>query len=391
MLTAGGAGSPSRLKLDPQSVLMGAMRLEPAVAATGKASPVTQAATDRAGLSALTVSAPAVRLKSPPDLPATVRWTAGVAGPVPARVQGQQSPQMAQSPAPSQPPQVSPRPQFPQPGQLQSTTPAVAVQEPAVVPTPPAGDPLLSAVFTPAPKVPALPSAPIQASGAAADVVAAAVVSPAQAWLAPHDINPLASAIPRPAMPAESLQPGDRLSDRAALEADLADRTAASASLSAALAQPAVALAPSAPTPGTTMARPEATAGAALAAGAAVDPGRLQVDLQSPDLGQMRLDLAIDPGGNARLVVHAASESAALSLGERTGQLVDAMREMGLSLQVDVRQGGGQGAGANPQPSGSPPGHAASARDASLPLSTPAAAAPARRSPAHPQALSFYA
>ncbi len=293
--------------------------------------------------------------------------------------------------------QVGQRPPLGQTGQMaalrqlpldaQAHAAVAAAPQPAAVPAPRAGDPLLPAAAAPAVRLPALAGVPLQASGPAATAAA----SPAPVPWPLQGLDALASAMPRPSMTTESLRPGDRLPERAALDADLADPLAASTSPSAALAQPAVALSPSTLSPAA--ARLEATAGvgAALAAGAAVDPGRLQLDLQSPDMGQMRLDLAIDPGGNARLVVHAASESAALSLGERTGQLVDAMREMGLSLQVDVRQGGGQGAGANPQPPGSAPSHAVAVRDSVPTISTPAGAAPARRPPAHPRALSFYA
>jgi len=73
-----------------------------------------------------------------------------------------------------------------------------------------------------------------------------------------------------------------------------------------------------------------------------VDAGRLQLQMQSAELGPMSLDMALDAAGHAHLIVHAATESLALSLGERTGQLVDAMRDMGLTVQVDVRQGGSQ-------------------------------------------------
>jgi hypothetical protein len=81
---------------------------------------------------------------------------------------------------------------------------------------------------------------------------------------------------------------------------------------------------------------------AAEPARANVDSGRLQLQMQSAELGPMSLDMALDAAGHAHLIVHAATESLALSLGERTGQLVDAMRDMGLTVQVDVRQGGSQ-------------------------------------------------
>jgi hypothetical protein len=84
------------------------------------------------------------------------------------------------------------------------------------------------------------------------------------------------------------------------------------------------------------------TALAAEPARANLDAGRLQLQMQSAELGPMSLDMALDAAGHAHLIVHAATESLALSLGERTGQLVDAMRDMGMTVQVDVRQGGSQ-------------------------------------------------
>lgn len=125
-----------------------------------------------------------------------------------------------------------------------------------------------------------------------------------------------------------------------------------------------------------------------------IDSGRLQLQMQSAELGPMSLDMALDAAGHAHLIVHAATESLALSLGERTGQLVDAMRDMGLTVQVDVRQGGPQagftGGGAAGQQA-SPDanrGGAAPPEPRALPI---VPAAPRRPAATESGALSFYA
>ena len=133
---------------------------------------------------------------------------------------------------------------------------------------------------------------------------------------------------------------------------------------------------------------------AAEPARANVDSGRLQLQMQSAELGPMSLDMALDAAGHAHLIVHAATESLALSLGERTGQLVDAMRDMGLTVQVDVRQGGSQagftGGGAAGQQA-SPDANRAGAAPAE-PRALPIIPATPRRPAATASgALSFYA
>ena len=125
-----------------------------------------------------------------------------------------------------------------------------------------------------------------------------------------------------------------------------------------------------------------------------LDSGRLQLQMQSAELGPMSLDMALDAAGHAHLIVHAATESLALSLGERTGQLVDAMRDMGLTVQVDVRQGGSQagftGGGAAGQQA-SPDANRAGAAPAE-PRALPIIPATPRRPAATASgALSFYA
>jgi hypothetical protein len=71
-------------------------------------------------------------------------------------------------------------------------------------------------------------------------------------------------------------------------------------------------------------------------------PGRLQLDLQTADGAPIRVDMTFDAAGGAQLVVHAHSDATAGSLIERSAQLVDAMRDLGLTVEVDVRQGSGQ-------------------------------------------------
>ena len=125
-----------------------------------------------------------------------------------------------------------------------------------------------------------------------------------------------------------------------------------------------------------------------------VDSGRLQLQMQSAELGPMSLDMALDAAGHAHLIVHAATESLALSLGERTGQLVDAMRDMGLTVQVDVRQGGSQAgftgggaAGQQASPDANRAG-AAPTEPRALPINP---ATPRRPAATASGALSFYA
>ena len=133
---------------------------------------------------------------------------------------------------------------------------------------------------------------------------------------------------------------------------------------------------------------------AAEPARANVDSGRLQLQMQSAELGPMSLDMALDAAGHAHLIVHAATESLALSLGERTGQLVDAMRDMGLTVQVDVRQGGSQAgftgggaAGQQASPDANRAG-AAPTEPRALPINP---ATPRRPAATASGALSFYA
>lgn len=70
-------------------------------------------------------------------------------------------------------------------------------------------------------------------------------------------------------------------------------------------------------------------------------PARMQLQLDAPGLGPLSLDVRLDGRGQAHVVVHAATEAARQSLGERAPDLVQTMQGLGLSVQVDVQQGGG--------------------------------------------------
>lgn len=129
-------------------------------------------------------------------------------------------------------------------------------------------------------------------------------------------------------------------------------------------------------------------------------PEQLQLQINLPDLGPLRLDMQLDASGQAQLLLQTGSAALAQTLGEHTHQLVDAMRELGLVVQVDVRHDGtaaGGSAGSGGQP-GSQQGGFQSANQGPhahrQAQSTAATLAPAakRPAPAHPDnALSYYA
>jgi hypothetical protein len=125
-------------------------------------------------------------------------------------------------------------------------------------------------------------------------------------------------------------------------------------------------------------------------------PGRLQLDLQTADGTPIRVDMSFDPAGGAQLVVHANSHAAAQSLIERSAQLVDAMRDLGLAVDVDVRQGSGQTFGASTADGGTSSGSRRPPPDSDPVASRTVAGvtSPARspaRNPDISAALSFYA
>jgi hypothetical protein len=160
-------------------------------------------------------------------------------------------------------------------------------------------------------------------------------------------------------------------------------------SAAAAVSAPAAAAAPALPLP--------AQAGL---------PGQLQLQINLPDLGPLRLDMQLDASGQAQLLLQTGSAALAQTLGEHTHQLVDAMRELGLAVQVDVRHdsagtSGSAGSGGNPS-SQQGTGHGgfqsanqgANTHPHRQSQSTADTLAPAasRPAPAHPDnALSYYA
>lgn len=72
-------------------------------------------------------------------------------------------------------------------------------------------------------------------------------------------------------------------------------------------------------------------------------PQKLQIDIDNGEAGQIRMDMVFSEPGHAALVVHASSEAQSQLLDERSQQLVDNLRELGLEVQVSVRQGSTQG------------------------------------------------
>lgn len=118
------------------------------------------------------------------------------------------------------------------------------------------------------------------------------------------------------------------------------------------------------------------------------------MNLQTSEWGPVGLSLSTDGQGGAVVVVQAASEAAQQALSQRSPDLVDTMQALGLTVQVDVRQGpwGGGAAGGGgqmPQPQ-SPPQPPQDSADVARPaVATPArgAAIPATGG----SALNFYA
>ena len=69
--------------------------------------------------------------------------------------------------------------------------------------------------------------------------------------------------------------------------------------------------------------------------------GRAVMEITSPDLGALKIDLSIDGKGVARMVVEASTSAARDQLEQGMRQLHDDFAGLGLSLNVDLRQGGG--------------------------------------------------
>lgn len=68
--------------------------------------------------------------------------------------------------------------------------------------------------------------------------------------------------------------------------------------------------------------------------------GRAVMEITSPDLGALKIDLSIDGRGSARLIVEATTHAARDQLEQGLRKLNDEFAGMGLSLNVDLRQGG---------------------------------------------------
>lgn len=131
---------------------------------------------------------------------------------------------------------------------------------------------------------------------------------------------------------------------------------------------------------------------------APLDAGRLHLQVESPETGRLDLDLRFDGTGGAQLVVQTDSIAREQALAERAGQLVDAMRDLGLQVQVDVRHGGGQGGASGEAAGGQPQGGGAgrSPRPHRVPDAPADSAPPAwpvdrRTAPPDGRALHLYA
>ena len=95
----------------------------------------------------------------------------------------------------------------------------------------------------------------------------------------------------------------------------------------------------------------EAAARFSEAASASGVPQKLQIDIDNGEAGRIRMDMVFSEPGHAALVVHASSEAQSQLLGERSQQLMDTLRELGLVVEVSVRQGGTQGGASDGRPS----------------------------------------
>jgi hypothetical protein len=66
--------------------------------------------------------------------------------------------------------------------------------------------------------------------------------------------------------------------------------------------------------------------------------GQVVMELTPPDESKFKIDLSISQQGVARLVVDGASESTRLRLEQTVSGLQDQFQQMGLQLQLDMRQ-----------------------------------------------------
>jgi hypothetical protein len=69
--------------------------------------------------------------------------------------------------------------------------------------------------------------------------------------------------------------------------------------------------------------------------------GRIAIELTPPGQGTLRIDLRIDQTGQAHLIVEGASDATKARLDHGGQQLKNDFAQMGLSLSLDLRQGGG--------------------------------------------------
>jgi len=97
--------------------------------------------------------------------------------------------------------------------------------------------------------------------------------------------------------------------------------------------------------------------------------GQVVMELTPPDESKFKIDLSISQQGVARLVVDGASESTRLRLELTVSSLQEQFQQMGLQLQLDMRQPQQQHAQARPDASGAPdlPGTARSERSDAQP------------------------
>ena len=165
-------------------------------------------------------------------------------------------------------------------------------------------------------------------------------------------VNVAADAVvtPAAAMPGDADLPteGDDMPDRAA--ADVAAPPALS-SLDGPLAgfalvpgSPVGSAAPLAAAPAAasaTVVVPAARVNDELIGLAKGGGGRAVMEITSPDLGSLKIDLQLDGQGSARRVVEASSHDARDQLEQGLRRLHDEFGGLGLKLDVDLRQGGG--------------------------------------------------
>ena len=78
--------------------------------------------------------------------------------------------------------------------------------------------------------------------------------------------------------------------------------------------------------------------------------GQVVMELTPPDQSKFKIDLQIDAQGQATLIVEGASDSTRTRLEQGASGLQQQFAEMGLQLQLDMRQSRDFGARQNPTP-----------------------------------------